>query len=356
MKFIPVLVTGTGGGGVGESCAQALRLARTRYRIIGTDASPHSIGIYAADRGYLVPAAQEPGYINRMIKICRKEKARALIPGTEPELMIISKNRDTFEKMGVLPLVNSPEVIDVCQDKWKTFLALKRLGLNTPKSAVVKGGRAPGGKWRFPVILKPYRGGGGSKWTFLARNHRELEFFIKYLHGQRVEIMAQEYLGSADEEYTVGVLTDMENGSLISSICLKRRVAGALSARFGIRCGRSVRTVSSGLSQGEVGDYPDIRRYAEKVALRLGSRGPLNVQCRRTSGRIYIFEINPRHSGTTALRAMAGINEPDILIRRRLLGDYRRPGRAIPGLYMRGIQNTRISPEQIARVRRDGFI
>jgi carbamoyl-phosphate synthase large subunit len=32
-----------------------------------------------------------------------------------------------------------------------------------------------------------------------------------------------------------------------------------------------------------------------------------------------VFEINPRFSGTTSLRAMAGLNEPDLLLRRHLL-------------------------------------
>jgi carbamoyl-phosphate synthase large subunit len=34
-----------------------------------------------------------------------------------------------------------------------------------------------------------------------------------------------------------------------------------------------------------------------------------------------VFEINPRFSGTTSIRAMVGYNEPDVLIRRHLLGE-----------------------------------
>jgi len=34
---------------------------------------------------------------------------------------------------------------------------------------------------------------------------------------------------------------------------------------------------------------------------------------------LYVFEINPRFSGTTSLRAIAGFNEPDVLIRKYLL-------------------------------------
>ena len=31
-----------------------------------------------------------------------------------------------------------------------------------------------------------------------------------------------------------------------------------------------------------------------------------------------IFEINPRYSGTTSLRAIVGFNEPDLMIRHHL--------------------------------------
>jgi carbamoyl-phosphate synthase large subunit len=34
-----------------------------------------------------------------------------------------------------------------------------------------------------------------------------------------------------------------------------------------------------------------------------------------------VFEINPRFSGTTSLRAMKGYNEPDCLLRKHLFGE-----------------------------------
>ena len=38
-------------------------------------------------------------------------------------------------------------------------------------------------------------------------------------------------------------------------------------------------------------------------------------------GKVKVFEINPRFSGTTSIRAIVGYNEPDILLRRHLLND-----------------------------------
>ena len=47
----------------------------------------------------------------------------------------------------------------------------------------------------------------------------------------------------------------------------------------------------------------------------------MNIQCRLVGDKVYVFEINPRFSGTTSLRAMVGYNEPDLLVRKHILGE-----------------------------------
>jgi carbamoyl-phosphate synthase large subunit len=46
------------------------------------------------------------------------------------------------------------------------------------------------------------------------------------------------------------------------------------------------------------------------------------VQCRKTERGVVAFEINPRLSGTTSIRALVGFNEPEILIRYFLTGEF----------------------------------
>jgi carbamoyl-phosphate synthase large subunit len=79
--------------------------------------------------------------------------------------------------------------------------------------------------------------------------------------------------------------------------------------------------VSTGVSQGFVVRDPEIQNFCEELAAKLGSRGPLNLQLRVHDGRIYVFEIHPRFSGTTPIRASAGFNEPDLLLRDALFGE-----------------------------------
>ncbi|GAJ00544.1 unnamed protein product [marine sediment metagenome] len=184
-----------------------------------------------------------------------------------------------------------------------------------------------GGALNFPVVIKPAQASGASSNVFLAQDQEELDFFVKYLKKQGLKPLVQEYIGSHDDEYTVGVLTDIQDGSLIGSIAVKRQILSGLSSKIKVknRCsnkpGADILAISSGISQGIIDDFPEVRRYCEGVTLKLGARGPMNIQCRKVGGKVYPFEINPRFSGTTSLRALVGYNEPDILIRKHILGE-----------------------------------
>lgn len=326
MRKVVVAVTAVGGGGHGEQVLKALRMAETPYHLVGVDMSPNAIGLCIADEGHVVPSADDPNYLSDLMELCQAKKVKVLITGVERELKVISAHRDTFQQMGVWLPFNSKEVIDLCMDKWKAYCFLKENGFDVPKTFQVKGEEDLVRVDALPVVVKPSVGGGGSNNTFIAQDREELHSFCRYLMKQELPALVQEYLGTPDSEFTVGVLSTLD-GKLIDSIAIKRDLASSLSTRLKVRNRTNRRelsdslVVSSGVSQGTVGEYREVREACEQIAARLGARGPLNIQCRYVDGRVYPFEINPRFSGTTSLRAMVGFNEPDLLIRHHLLGE-----------------------------------
>lgn len=336
MKGIPVVVTGVGGGGVGEQVMKSLQICGDQYRIVGTDMTRFSIGLHRADTGYILPPAKDDRYMDELLKVCDKEEARVLIPGSEPELRAISKQRQRFTEKRILLLINVQKVIDRCMNKWETHQWLVGHGFKSPDSYLPNEYNLP--DIELPAIVKPAVGGGGSFNCYMAQDRNELSFFISYIRKQGIPPIVQRYMGDVNNEYTVGVLTDMTNGELLGSIALRREITSGLSNRMRIP-GRSGGTlvVSSGISQGEFRDYSQVRQECERIALALGSRGPLNIQCRVHEGKVYVFEINPRLSGTTYLRTLASRNGPDILIRRHLLGDNSPLAKYEEGLALRGL-------------------
>ena len=351
---INVLVTGVGGGGHGNEVMKALRLADTPYRIIAVDMSPTSLGLYQADVSYVVPSAYHPEYIDTLLELCRREEVKVLITGSEPELKVVSANRQCFTDAGILTLINHARVIDLCMDKWATMQFLTEHGFNVPQSVLLEAEVDCAKVERMPVVVKPAIGGGGSKLAFIAQDHEELSFFTRYILKAGGLPMAQEYLGTPDDEYTVGVLATFD-GELVGSLAVHRCILSGLSNKMKVQ-GRKGRyaghtlALSSGISQGVIEDCPEVQAECERLAKAIGSKGPINVQLRFVNGKVYPFEINPRFSGTTAFRALAGYNEPDILIRHYLLGEPIGPVSYEYGVMVRGLVERFIHSEEMSQL------
>jgi carbamoyl-phosphate synthase large subunit len=155
--------------------------------------------------------------------------------------------------------------------------------------------------------------------TFIAQDAEELAFFQSYLFRCGVRPLLQEYIGRADEEYTVGVL-HLPDGSHAGTAVMRRNIIDGMSNRLRV-ANRTLReelggvlAISSGITQGKFVAHEPVARAARAMAEALGSRGPLNIQGRWNGSKFIPFEANPRFSGTTPMRAMAGFNEPALLI------------------------------------------
>jgi carbamoyl-phosphate synthase large subunit len=329
-REVRAMLTGVGGGGHGEQILKALRLGEVPYYVVGSDMSRFSSGLAAVDLPCLMPPASHPEYTETLLELCRAQEVEVLFHGSEPELKAISAGRQLFEDAGILVPINPPGVIETCLDKVRTMESLTAAGFAVPDYRAVRSLEDAEAFEHLPAVLKPSVGGGGSANLFLVQDRDELLACARQLLNIYPEFIAQAYIGTPDDEYTVGVLTDLD-GNLINSIAILRSILSALSNRIKVpnRTSRDdlgpVLAISSGVSQGRIGRFPEVTSQCERIALALGSRGPLNIQCRLVDGVVHPFEINPRFSGTTSLRAMVGYNEPDVLVRRHLLGETIEP-------------------------------
>ncbi|MCD6578928.1 ATP-grasp domain-containing protein [bacterium] len=325
-RIVCVMVTGVGGGGIGQQIIKALRLANTNYEIIGTDITPLSKGLMEVDYPYIIPKASENNYIACLIALIKKHNVKVLFPGSEPELKIISKERKAFNDIGVFLPLNPPKVIDICLNKFYTNSFLRENGFYYPHTVVISSINDLEKIDFYPVVLKPNTGGSGSTNVFIVQNSDELILLSKYILTIYPSFIAQEYIGTTDNEFTVGILISMD-GELINSIAVKRMIMSGLSNKIKVKnrtknkkLGKYL-AVSTGITQGEIGRFSEITRQCENIALKMGCRSTVNIQCRFVDGKVYVFEINPRFSGTTSFRAMVGYNEPDILIKKYISGE-----------------------------------
>lgn len=317
---IRVLVTGVSGGSIGEQVYKTLKYGKHKYEITTTNTKRSAMSAVKADHFEVLPPANADEYISALKKLINRYEIQFLIPGSEPELIKISENYDCFTGCRAKILMNRPDVIHTCVNKHLTFGFLTKHGFVVPATFTPSDtDMSEEFPIQFPCIVKPARGGGGSASAFIAQDREELIFFIRYLVKNNYQPLVQEYIASAESEYTVGVLHNPE-GKLIGTAVLLRQITAGLSNRLKVK-NRTKRqdmgetlAISSGISQGRLVSFEPVRHQAEAMAKALGSTGPLNIQG-RWDGRNFIpFEINPRFSGTSPMRAMAGFNEPELLM------------------------------------------
>lgn len=289
IKRITVLVTGIGSGGAGEGVVKSLNMVKGKYRIIGTDMNSLSAMTFRVDAGYKIPKCTDTSYFDRLNKICKDEKVEVLIPGSDAEMDVISNNLEKIDKR-IFVLAHPKETVNICRDVWNTYLFLKKNKFYTPESYIPEEPR----NLKFPLIVKD-RFGGGSKNIFVVEDKKELDYALNALKKKNLKPIVQEYVGNINEEYTTGVLFSKER-KLISSVTFKRTLLAGASGTMICK------------------EFKEINEYAVKIASKLNTIGSINLQSRLVDGKPYIFEINPRFSGSSPARAGLGVNEVDLAI------------------------------------------
>jgi carbamoyl-phosphate synthase large subunit len=294
---------------VGEGIIKCLKLANSKneknytYEIISVDMSPLAPGLYRGISGKLVPSADSPSYVDSLLRICKTNSVKAIFVGSDEELMVLSRrSKEIEEESGAKVIGNSPKVLEIAKDKWKTYQFLKRENIPCPESDLPENAEEFIERVGFPIVVKP-REGHGSIHFHIVSDAEELQYAISRIKKSNLEPMLQEFLKGEDSEFTTGVILDRTGKSVQSSIAMRRVLKHGQTYKAFIE------------------DYPKVREVAERAALRLLAGGPINAQSRIVGGVSKIFEINPRFSASCPIRAIAGVNEPDLVFRNQVLGE-----------------------------------
>lgn len=311
--FMNVLVTGVGGG-VGQSVIRSLRNAKLHTWIMGVDADPWGAGLYLCDEHSLVPfVSDENRYINTLKQIITKHKIEVLIPGTDTELLTIALYRHQFEELGCIPIVSTAECISLCRDKTKTGDVLSPKGIPFVRTLGVVEFLKATSKIIDPVIVKP-KGGSGSVGARVIFRREEIENI-----NQPDSYIVQDYLVPAAWKLsTISPFDVLRGGRLRQDDELSiQGMIGPDGSTVGIYA--SVNRLRDGVPIViQPTKSPDIISFAAKVFkcfAEIGHIGPCNIQGRLTKNGPVLFEVNPRFTGITAVRAEMGFNECEAAIR-----------------------------------------
>ncbi len=310
-KRVTVLVTGVGGRSVGHQILQALLLCGDKYRVIATDAERFSYGLYQVANRYVVPRAHSPAYLPALRRLVERESVDIILPGTQPEVGILSA-----AELPCPVLANPASVVKLCSSKEVLYDWLRAHDFGVPASVSGREWQRLVSQHGFPVVAKPTEDSGGSKAVAILNSEQEVRDYLQEMPAEQT--VFQEYVGNGETEYTVGVMVS-QKGRVIDSIVLHRNLVGITRGLTRRISGREY-VLSTGYSQGFIVRHPVIQRVCEDLAVQIGIRGPCNIQLRLAGNRVVVFEVHPRFSGTTSIRAAVGYNEPDVLIQNWLFG------------------------------------
>lgn len=264
---------------------------KSRFRVVGVDASAENPAKHFVDAFYLVPKCRESGYVDDLLAICAKEEISLLVPLYEPEFAILDKARGRFEAAGVKLVLSDQKTLAICGDKRKTAVFFEKYGIPAPRTLLPQEVRdiVDGAEAAYPLVVKP-ADGMGSSGVYVAKNKKELAFFYEYVENAMVQECA------SGREYTIDALCDFDG----TPIYIVPRIR--------------LEVISGEVSKSRV----DLRESVIEATRRLlaalrreGSvRGPMTVQCfwAEDGESPQFIEINPRFGGGVPLAFASGAN------------------------------------------------
>jgi carbamoyl-phosphate synthase large subunit len=305
-----ICIIGAGPIIIGQACefdysgVQACKaLKEEGYRVILVNSNPATI---MTDPGLADATYIEPITPAMVAKILEKERPDALLPTmggqTALNTALALFHDGTLARLGVEMIGAKADVIEKAEDRLKFRDAMDKIGLESPRSALVKTyeealeALASVG---LPAIIRPsftLAGTGGG----IAYNRAEFEDIVRGgLRASPVSEVLIEESVLGWKEYEMEVVRDSRDNCII--ICAIENIDP-----MGVHTGDSI-TVAPALTLTDK-EYQIMRNASLTVLREIGvDTGGSNVQfgVNPDTGRMVVIEMNPRVSRSSALASKA---------------------------------------------------
>lgn len=281
-----------------------------RGEVHAANSSDISPAFLVADKSVVTPLIYDENYIPFLLEYCKKNNIDAIISLFDIDLPILSRNKKQFSEIGVRVIVSEPEVVDVCNDKWRTYLFLSENNFCVPKTFITLHDAVEAierDEVSFPLIVKP-RWGMGSISIFEAENKEELSLFyekikrniqntyLKYESAAEKDacVLIQEKLNG--QEYGLDVINDL-NGIYQNTICKKK---------YAMRSGETDCAITV--------DNELLKKTGVKLSGIFHHVGNLDVDVFVVDDEVYVLEMNARFGGGYPFSHMAGVDLPKAIV------------------------------------------
>ena len=305
-----ILIIGAGPIVIGQAAefdysgSQAVKALKAEgYRVIVVNSNPATIMTdpELADATYIEPITPEV-----VAKIIEAERPDALLPTmggqTALNTALALYKSGTLDRLGVQLIGANADAIEKAEDRQKFRDAMDRIGLESPRSAIV---HTMDQAWAalpdvgLPAVIRPSFTLGGTGGG-IAYNREEYEHFVRsgLEASPTTEVLIDESVVGW-KEYEMEVVRDRADNCII--ICSIENIDP-----MGVHTGDSI-TVAPALTLTDK-EYQRMRSASIAVLREIGvETGGSNVQFAvdPKTGRMLVIEMNPRVSRSSALASKA---------------------------------------------------
>ena len=310
----------TGGGAPGAAGILKCLFHDPRINVTVADANPGATGRYLHADFVTIPVAQDPGFADDVLSLCRLKNIHAVLPLVTRELIPLASRQTEFEVAGSRLVISPLSSLEIANNKSRTLEFLEWRGIEVPAYRVVENieqfriALEELGFPAKPVCFKPSVANGSRGFRIVTNqvdeldllfNHKPEHLFIRPEEAIRIlstgtfpELLVSEYLPG--DEYSVDCLARHGEPVLVVPRLRKKMIRGI-----------SV--------EGIFEEDKEIIRFCQQVIQALKLHGNIGIQLKRSaSGKAQLLEINPRLQGTVSAALGAGINFPLLAIKQEL--------------------------------------
>lgn len=305
--MIKVLITGVGDP-LGISVIKSLHQCEEKIQIYGGDADPLAPGLFDCrlEDTIIFPYANEQDYKQELLTFCEEKDIDVFIPGSEPEIIKMSKFKESLESVNTEKLIPNHQALMKAANKFSTIQLARKLNIPHPKTVRTESDEFDEDKilnrLDFPLIIKPCRGRGAEGVEYFYKPD-EFKAKVENILEEYNECLIQEVIpGKEGSMYAFGTIADknhqLKTAFTSRSIKTKFEHGGPAIAGESVRSERVI----------ELG---------KKIINSLkGWIGPAMVEFMLDprDKNFKLMEINPRLWGYNYLATGAGINFPKLIV------------------------------------------
>lgn len=271
-----------------------------------------TVAFHYADKSVVSPLIYDEEYIPFLLDYCKKNHIDILLSLFDIDLPVLAKNKEQFAQIGTQVIVSDANLVEICNDKWKTYQFLIENGFHAPKTYLTLQKvmlALDSGEIHYPIIVKP-RFGCGSIGLSVAEDEMALLYYFRrntrvisksYLKyesatvGMDEQILYQECLNG--QEYGADIINNLHGD--VQNIIVKKKIA--------MRAGET--------DIAELVDMPVISDELNRLACVTKHIANMDCDVFMVDGVPYILEMNARFGGGYPFSHMGGCNLPKAIVR-----------------------------------------